>query len=273
MHIPRPKYRSPLRKWLGKQFFVLRRKWQWYFGSKKLARQRIEAPLTHQIFQHRSPLLRKLKDVDMYLQHNKVVNLQLAANRISGIRIQPGETFSFWYLVGEPTKRKGYLPGMMLSNGQVVSGTGGGLCQMGNLIFWMALHSPLEVSERWRHSYDVFPDVKRSQPFGSGATLAYNYIDLQLTNSTKQNFQIQIWLSDTHLEGGIYSDSPIPHRYVIEERNHQILGEPWGGYSRHNQIFRQVYSIDENHLIQEELVTENHAIMMYQPFLDQPTDR
>ena len=39
----------------------------------------------------------------------------------------------------------------------------------------MTLHTPLQVTERYRHSYDVFPDADRKLPFGSGATCAYNY--------------------------------------------------------------------------------------------------
>ena len=46
--------------------------------------------------------------------------------------------------------------------------TGGGLCQLSNLIYWMTLHTPLTITERYRHSYDVFPDSNRTQPFGSG---------------------------------------------------------------------------------------------------------
>jgi vancomycin resistance protein VanW len=34
-------------------------------------------------------LLRPLKDVDMYLQHNKVTNLQLATKRIHKVVIHP----------------------------------------------------------------------------------------------------------------------------------------------------------------------------------------
>ena len=54
-------------------------------------------------------LLRKLHGVDMQLQKNKVKNLQLASQKIDGIIVEPGEEFSFWNLVGNATKRKGYF--------------------------------------------------------------------------------------------------------------------------------------------------------------------
>lgn len=51
-------------------------------------------------------LLRKLHGVDMQLQKNKVKNLQIAAKKIDGLVIMPGEIFSFWNTVGKPTKKK-----------------------------------------------------------------------------------------------------------------------------------------------------------------------
>lgn len=131
----------------------------------------------HVIFKHRTPLLRQLKDVEMELQTNKITNLKIAAKRLNGIILQPGEAFSYWCLIGSTSKRKGYVDGMVLHYGQVTTRVDGGLCQLSNLIYWMTLHTPLTITERYRHSYDVFPDLKRQQPFGSGATCAYNYLD------------------------------------------------------------------------------------------------
>lgn len=50
----------------------------------------------------------------------------------------------------------------MLFLGRIGSDVGGGLCQLSNLIFWMTFHTPLTVTERYRHSHDVFPDANRT---------------------------------------------------------------------------------------------------------------
>ena len=270
--IPKPIYRNPIRMWLGKRYFICRRLFKWYFGKQTFARRIQQKELDFSIFNHKTPLIRKLKNLDLQLQYNKITNLRLAIQKTSGILIQPGETFSFWYLVGHTSKRKGYKEGMMLENGKIVSGVGGGLCQLSNLIFWMLIHTPLTITERWRHSFDVFPDANRIQPFGSGATLSYNYVDLQFKNETDHNYQVILWLSDTHLHGTFKSDQPCEYTYEIEERHHQIIGEPWGGYSRHNQIFRKTYSKNSGFLIKKEPLIENHAILMYRPFLNEPLD-
>jgi vancomycin resistance protein VanW len=81
---------------------------------------------------------------------------------------------------------------MELSFGEARSGIGGGICQLSNLIHWMAIHSPLVVVERSNHSFDPFPDEGRVLPFGSGAAIFYNYVDLVLHNPTDRSFQLKL---------------------------------------------------------------------------------
>ncbi|MFR9165770.1 MAG: VanW family protein [Dysgonomonas sp.] len=171
-----------------------------------------------------------------------------------------------WKQVGRPTGRKGYLEGLVLHNGQTMSGIGGGLCQLGNLIYWMALHTDLVVVERWRHSFDVFPDVNRTIPFGCGATLSYNYVDLQLKNDTDKTFKIKLWLDDEYLNGEIFVNEPISYTYKVVETDHQIQQQWWGGYTRHNIIWKHKINCD-GEVISEEIVARNNAIMMYNPLL------
>lgn len=128
--IEKPKVRGKLRQKLGKEYFCLKENWRWWSRAEKLAKLRSKTILPNLVIEHKSVLLRPLKDVEMYLQHNKVVNLSLAIKKIDGVIIQPGETFSIWQLVGRPSKRKGFLEGMTLHNGKVMKDTGGGLCQL-----------------------------------------------------------------------------------------------------------------------------------------------
>lgn len=265
--VEQPVERSPLRRKLGREFYILKRKLKWYFSATAYAKVDKAANCPHVLIEHKSTLLRKLKDVDMRLQYNKVTNLKLAIAPIDGVVIKPGETFSIWRLVGRPSARKGYKTGMMIHNGKVAEGVGGGLCQLGNLLYWMALHTPLAVTERWRHSFDVFPDVNRTIPFACGATLAYNYIDLQLKNNTDQIFRINLWLDDEFLHGCIRSSGAPQFSYEVYETDHCISQQMWGGYTRHNRIWRKITNRDNGETTHE-LVAENHAIMMYDPLLE-----
>ena len=263
--IKKPIKRSRLRQILGKEFYILKRKLEWTFGNKKWSTEKLKTDFEYSIFKHKSLILRPLKEVEMYLQENKRTNLELAIEHLNEIEIKPNETFSIWKLVGRPVKSKGYLEGLVLNNGKIGKDIGGGLCQLGNLLFWIFAHSPLTITERYRHGFDVFPDVKRTVPFGAGATLSYNHIDLQVKNETSQSFIIKLWLDKTHLNGELKTDKNLTEKYWIEERNHLIKQQYWGGYSRHNQIY-QVKS--ENDIESDKLLVENHAIMMYNPILE-----
>lgn len=245
----------------------MRRYLQWFFvKSTQYAVTFQSGQLRFKVAEHSTPLYRRLRNVDMWLQENKVTNLKLATAKINGLILKPGETLSVWRLIGKPTKRKGFTEGMVLHNGSFVPGVGGGLCQLSNLIYWMTLHTPLRVTERWRHTHDIFPDANRTQPFGSGATIVYNYIDLQIKNDTQYKYQLLIRVGESDLEGEWRCEQPLTPKYEVYESDHLITQEWWGGYMRHNIIRRKVFDLDDNQ-IGDDFVTENHAIMMYEPML------
>lgn len=125
--IYKPIHRSKWRIRLGTAYYRGRRYLEWCFGSAHFAKTERREQLPFRVAAHRTPMLRKLKDVDMWLQHNKVTNLKIAARRINGITVMPGETFSYWRLIGKPTLRKGYVEGMVLFYGGFKPGVGGGL--------------------------------------------------------------------------------------------------------------------------------------------------
>ena len=268
MTVREPKNRSNLRLKLGGAYFSAQRKLRWLSMRKHFARERSGEDLSYQAFSHHTPLMRKLKDVDMQLQRNKVTNLRLACARLDGLLLRPGETMSYWYLIGKPTAGKGYLPGMILRNGGYLAATGGGLCQLSNLIYWMTLHTPLTVVERHRHGYDVFPDANRTQPFGSGATCFYPYLDLMIRNDTADDYQLLVAVGETDLEGDWRVSAEPTERYAVVERNHEMRAQYWGGYVRHNELYRQTFDLRDN-LLAETPVAVNDAVMMYSPYLEE----
>lgn len=262
----KPIKRNKFRLKAGKLYYTLARYALWHSGKFQFAHKYGTQPLHYIYFSHQTPLLRKLRKVDMQYQYNKIVNLKLAAKKLNNIVINPGETFSYWKLIGKPASRKGYVDGMVLFCGSYTKGTGGGLCQLSNLVYWMTLHTPLTVVERYRHSFDVFPDSNRTQPFGSGATCVYPYRDLMVRNDTDKVFQLQVRVGQICLEGSWLSDCEPEYRYEIVEKDHQFKSEYWGGFSRHNALYRNVYTAG-GEFLREEYITENHALMMYSPFL------
>ena len=195
------------------------------------------------IAEHPSILERDLQGVDPQLQRNKVTNLRLAAGRIDGVIVSPGETFSFWRLVGRATERGGYADGLVLRDGAAASGVGGGLCQISNMLHWLTLHSDLTVAERHRHSFDPFPDSERRVPFGTGATLLDGIFDLKVTNGTAVDHQFRLRLTDTQLVGELRAALQPSVRYEVVERDHRFVREG-GEVFRDNRIVRLAYPID-----------------------------
>lgn len=264
--IRKPIKRSKLRSKLGLLYYSFLRHILWMKMHSKFAMTKSKTRLPYQAYSHQTPLLRKLKDVDMWYQYNKIINLRIAAKKLDGLILHPGEIFSYWKLIGKPTRRKGYVDGMVLRAGTFQAGVGGGLCQMSNLIYFMTVHTPLTVVERHRHGYDVFPDSNRTQPFGSGATCYYPHGDLMIMNQTENDYQLCVTVGETDLIGEWRVTVPLTYRYEVVERNHEMKSEFWGGYSRHNELYQQKYDLDGN-LLEETFLVANHAIMMYEPFL------
>jgi|GEM_PF-3056284 len=87
---------TQIRRRFGRIIYIWKRRANWFFGQTKFAHQ-LENPLQALVFQHKTPLIWQLKDVERYLQYNKVTNLQLAAAKINGLLLLPGETFSLWH--------------------------------------------------------------------------------------------------------------------------------------------------------------------------------
>lgn len=238
---------------------------RWKFADMSYSKEFLPEKLEFRVFMHKSLLFRKLGEAQMYLQHNKVINLTLAINKLNGVIIKPGETFSFWKLVGKPTAKKGYKEGLLLRNGEAAVGIGGGLCQLANMIHWLTLHSSLTVIQRYRHDFDPFPDSGRTVPFGAGATLFYNYIDLEIKNNTNESFQFCFELTPKHLVGELRSSKNQDLAYSVVEKDHAFIFDAKQKKNfRQNSIFRKVVDKTTGNEIKVEHLFDNYCEVKYE---------
>ena len=232
------------------------------FSKDKIARKRQKEELSNIVKSHSSILVRKLHGVDIQLQENKVTNIMIVCKKINGLIIKPGETFSYWSIVGPTTKRRGYKEGLMIGRHGFSSGYGGGLCQMANMIHWLVLNSPLEVTELHHHSDALFPDERRRVPFGTGTSICYNRLDYRFKNNTDQNVQILVWCENGELCGELRSEREYPYRYKLIEENHHFKKEG-DKYYRISQVYRIVIDRKTNEQIKKELILDNHSEVLY----------
>lgn len=218
-------------------------------------------PLPAVVKSHSSDMLRRLHGVDEALQRSKAENLRLAAAKINGIIVRPGETFSFWRLVGEPSEKRGYRQGLVISNGQLGQGVGGGLCQLANLIHWLVLNSPLTVTELSHHSDALFPDSGRRVPFGTGTSVFYKNVDYRFRNTTDRPVQLLAWTDGTRLCGELRAQEAFPYIYRVTEENYGYVEED-GVFYRVSRVYR--ITLDKAHrIMRRELILDNHSKVMY----------
>ena len=254
---------SPLTYKIAVEKHIAQRRLKDAFSDAKFACEKQTEPLPHLIYAHNSPIRRTLGQVDPRLQDNKAVSLGLAAPCVNGILLRPGETFSFWRLVGRCTQKRGFLPGMVLHNGVPKEGVGGGMCQFTNLLHWMALHSDLTITERHHHDgYDLFPDFGRQVPFGVGTSILYNYLDYRLRNDTPDTFQILVRSDGQYLRGQLRcTQSPCHVWHISCEEEH--FSREMDGWYRNNKVFRQKVDKRTGQTVEKTLLQTAHAKLLY----------
>jgi len=105
-------------------------------------------------------------------------NIRLAASKIDGTVLMPGDKLSFNGTVGRRTVRAGFRPAGVYINGRHDTGIGGGICQVSTTLYNAALFGNLKIAQRSNHSMPV-PYV----PVGRDATVDYGNIDLVIENN------------------------------------------------------------------------------------------
>jgi hypothetical protein len=124
-------------------------------------------------------------EVENSLQFGKVQNLRRACLRLHGVEVPAGQVFSFWKQIGRARHSAGYTLGRELRQGCLIPSVGGGLCQLSNSLYDLALRSGCDIIERHTHSA-VVPGSAAEQ--GRDATVFWNYVDLRFR--PKQNIVI-----------------------------------------------------------------------------------
>lgn len=109
---------------------------------------------------------------------NRTTNLILAANKINGTVLMPGETFSYNKVVGARTIAAGYKEAPIYVQGRVEDGLGGGICQITSTLYNAVVYANLEVTQRTNHQF-----VPSYVTASRDATVVYGAIDFQFKNN------------------------------------------------------------------------------------------
>lgn len=142
---------------------------------------------------------------------NRIHNLSLGANRISGTIVKPGEVFSFNKSVGEVSGETGYKPAYVISSGRTVLDDGGGICQVSTTAFRAALNAGLPIVARTAHAYRVGYYEQRGFKAGLDATVWSPAVDFIFKNDTDNHLLVQAVVdsSNSKLQVDIYGTSDV----------------------------------------------------------------
>lgn len=122
---------------------------------------------------------------------NRTTNLILAANKINGTVLMPGETFSYNKTVGERTIAAGYKEAPIYVSGRVEDGIGGGICQITTTLYNAVLYANLEVTERSNHQF-----VPSYAGASRDATVVYGAIDFKFKNNREYPIKLTCSVSN-----------------------------------------------------------------------------
>lgn len=111
---------------------------------------------------------------------NRNTNIQLSCEAINGIKVAPGETFSFNSATGQRTAEKGYKEATAISGGQSVPEVGGGVCQTSSTLFNAVARANLEIVYRSPHAWP-----SSYVPKGMDATVNWPNLDFKFKNNTE----------------------------------------------------------------------------------------
>ncbi|AFY58990.1 putative vancomycin resistance protein [Rivularia sp. PCC 7116] len=166
------------------------------------------------------------------VNENRLYNMQLAANKIDGLILQPQQIFGFWNRVPRPIIKNGFRSGPMLVRGKLTNDVGGGLCQISTTLFNALLWANFEVIERSNHSIDAHGE-KRFFTLGQDATVAYGYKDLIVRNMNQISLllRLQVFPEKAEVTASIWGTEEIPFDVKVESNVVQELTLPDGGMS------------------------------------------
>lgn len=230
---------NPIRFYISSRIRRLARHTRDLVSPVKFAEEKIATPWPHVAMEHSSPIYRMLDGVPIQWMHNKRDNLRLACPPLHGLVVAPEEVFSFWRHVREASAARGFKTGLVIHAGKAAEGMGGGLCQLSNALFWMALHFDCEIIERHRHSFDIFPDCERQVPCGLGATVSYGLKDLRFANSTQAAIQLWCNVTDEQLIVQFRSQQALAPTFEVAQLYDRFEMDGEGRVFRCNQVARR----------------------------------
>ncbi|MBR3399355.1 MAG: VanW family protein [Prevotella sp.] len=255
---------SPTTYAISLQKEIIKRHIKNFLSKEIFPKTRKKEKLPVLISSHGNNMIKRGPGIDLRLQENKADNIRLACSKMNGLIIAPGESFSFWHYVGKTSKKNGFSEGRVIINGKLVSGVGGGLCNLANTINLLVMESPMTITEIHHHSDALAPDPGGKRvPYSAGTSVNYNFIDYRFRNDTDQPVQLCTWCDGDSLCAELRTTKEYPNTYRLVEEGHHFHKEENGKYYRISKIYRETINRETGEVVNRELNWNNHSEVMF----------
>lgn len=203
---------------------------------------------------------------------NRTNNIEIAAKKINGTILFPGETFSYNNALGERTTSAGFLEAGAYVGGVLVNEVGGGICQVSSTLYNSVLLANLEIVERKNHS--VPPSYV---PLGLDATISWGHIDFKFKNTRKYPIKISCLANNgfciveifgtnetteysINLGSDIIKQIPFKTTYIFTEYHNSIFSKIMDSATSPEQV-EMLISQYKMTLIEDALNSNNYSIV------------
>ncbi len=131
------------------------------------------------------------------LNSNRGQNILVAAEKLDGVVILPGESLSVVDMLTPFSVENGYVEGNQYVEGRYELSIGGGVCLVSSTLYNVLLKAELQIDKRWNHSMTV-----GYMPYGFDSTVNDEGTrDLVFTNDTDYPIYIETYAEKTPVMG------------------------------------------------------------------------
>jgi len=202
--------------------------------------------------------------------NNRNTNLGLACEKINGMVLLPGESFSYNNTLGERTAANGWKPAASYVGTETVDTYGGGICQGSTTLYNCVLQADLKITVVSPHGY-----ISSYVEPGLDAMVNWGTSDFCFVNTTNWPIKIEAYRRDGKMTMRIYGTDEkdyyvkmtykvlgsTPYETVYQEidpndnpkgyKDGQVITDPYTGY--HVVTYKNKYSKETNELIESRL--------------------
>ena len=187
---------------------------------------------------------------------NRVSNINLAASKLDGIILYPGDELSYNQTIGQRTEEAGFLPAGAYADGEVVEEIGGGICQVSSTLYCAVVRSNLEIVQRSNHYFRV-----EYLPIGFDATVSWPGPDFVFRNNRDYPIKIVTYCDTVERYIGVQIWGTNVDGTYVEMSNNGVwtiydTEYPGTAIGTATTTYREIYSADGTLL---ETVQENYS--------------